>query len=508
MTNIWNLRNISTKILILFGIFFLYFIGARLGFLMTIPTTNVSPVWLASGLAFSGMMVFGYWIWPGVMLGEFLANLFFFINGSDFGIEQIVAVSFAHAIGCTLEPLVGVSLIKKFLKGQPFQLDKSGNVFIFLAAAALAGSISSIFGATSLGFAEAINWSEYNIVLGTWLIGDTTGIILVVPFVYACAKEGGFDLRPVKILEFCLIIGLLLGVCQLAFAPSHFGNTMFAQPYFLLPVLTWGAFRLDMRLITGAVILVCSFAVWKTVGGHGPFISGSLNESLLKLQMFICMVSITTVVLSSVIAEKKAANARILTSNRMLEEKVEERVKELKEANNELARHREHLQEMVDEKTRELQLKSNDIAEKARDLEDANATLRVLLKQRDRDKHEFERKVINNLNNFVLPHLQKIEPGQLDDKDRSALAMVNNGLNDIFSSFATSLSAVYSHLTPREMQVANMVSEGKVNKEIAELLGLSVRSVETHRDHIRAKLGLKGKKITLRNYLQSKAQYP
>ena len=46
-------------------------------------------------------------------------------------------------------------------------------------------------------------------------------------------------------------------------------------------------------------------------------------------------------------------------------------------------------------------------------------------------------------------------------------------------------------LTKREYEVLGLVSMGKGNKEIAELLFISVKTVETHKGHILEKLGLR-----------------
>jgi two-component system response regulator NreC len=48
----------------------------------------------------------------------------------------------------------------------------------------------------------------------------------------------------------------------------------------------------------------------------------------------------------------------------------------------------------------------------------------------------------------------------------------------------------YELLTPREREILQLVAEGKSNKDVANLLNLSLYTVETHRSHILQKLNL------------------
>lgn len=48
----------------------------------------------------------------------------------------------------------------------------------------------------------------------------------------------------------------------------------------------------------------------------------------------------------------------------------------------------------------------------------------------------------------------------------------------------------YDSLTDREKQVLKLVAEGRSNKEVAEVLGISVRTAMSHREHVMEKLGL------------------
>jgi PAS domain S-box-containing protein len=136
-------------------------------------------------------------------------------------------------------------------------------------------------------------------------------------------------------------------------------------------------------------------------------------------------------------------------------------------------------------------------------LEEANAALRVLLKRREEDKKELEEKVLFNIKELAEPYLEKLGRTDLNGRQRAFLEILESNLNEIISPFSRSLYFTFSNLTPAEMQIAALVRHGKTTKEIANLLNLSSRTVETHRKNIRKKLGLRDKKENLRTKLLS-----
>ena len=157
------------------------------------------------------------------------------------------------------------------------------------------------------------------------------------------------------------------------------------------------------------------------------------------------------------------------------------------------------LEQRVEERTQELQMKSEN-------LEEMNTALKVLLKKREEDKFELEEKVIYNIKEMVQPFLEKLGRTRLDNRQRTFLEILESNLDDIVSPFARKLSTRYLNLTPSEIQIANLVKQGKTTKEIAELLSLSTRTIESHRDSIRKKLGIKNQKANLRTHLMSYEQ--
>jgi PAS domain S-box-containing protein len=136
-------------------------------------------------------------------------------------------------------------------------------------------------------------------------------------------------------------------------------------------------------------------------------------------------------------------------------------------------------------------------------LEEANAALKVLLKRREEDKKELEEKVLFNMKELAQPYLEKLNKTGLNERQKAYLDILESNLNEIISPFSRSLYFSYLNLTPAEMQIAALVRHGKTTKEIADLLNLSSRTVETHRKNIRKKLGLKDKKENLRTKLLS-----
>jgi DNA-binding CsgD family transcriptional regulator len=135
-------------------------------------------------------------------------------------------------------------------------------------------------------------------------------------------------------------------------------------------------------------------------------------------------------------------------------------------------------------------------------LKELNASLRILLERREEDTRALGEKVLSNVKELLIPFLDKLSRTQLNARQGAYLDVLRSTLEEIISPFSRELSSKYLSLTPTEIQVAKLVKEGKKSKQIAEMMGLSTRTVESHRDNIRKKLGLKGKR-NLRSSLLS-----
>ena len=153
-------------------------------------------------------------------------------------------------------------------------------------------------------------------------------------------------------------------------------------------------------------------------------------------------------------------------------------------------------EQALKEREKELEIKTIN-------LEEVNAALKVLLKKREEDKKELEETVLSNMKELVAPYMEKFKTSGLNTRQISLLSVIESNLNDIVIPFSRHMSMKYSNLTPKEIQVAGLVKDGKTTKEIAEMLNSSTSAINFHRNNLRQKLGLKNKKSNLRSHLLS-----
>ena len=79
--------------------------------------------------------------------------------------------------------------------------------------------------------------------------------------------------------------------------------------------------------------------------------------------------------------------------------------------------------------------------------------------------------------------------------------ILKSNLINIISPFSNQLSSKYVNLSPKEIQIATLIKEGKTTTDIAERMNILPGTVDFHRHNIRNKLKLKNKRANLESYL-------
>ncbi len=136
-------------------------------------------------------------------------------------------------------------------------------------------------------------------------------------------------------------------------------------------------------------------------------------------------------------------------------------------------------------------------------LEKSNMALKLMLEKSAENRKEIEEDVLFTLSKMVIPYISKIKKAQISQNVRAYIGILENNIKQVTSPFSKNLSFEYVSLTPKEIQVANLIKDGKSTKEIAEALSISKGTADFYRNNIREKIGLRGKKIRLREHLLS-----
>lgn len=145
------------------------------------------------------------------------------------------------------------------------------------------------------------------------------------------------------------------------------------------------------------------------------------------------------------------------------------------------------------------------VLERTRQLEEKNLALREILGQIEAEKRQIKERVAVNVDRLILPMLKRIRAGG-SEETRRALSAVEKNLENMTSSFGSRLTRKLFALTPREIEICNLILAGLSTKDIAGFFHVSPDTVENQRNAIRKKLSISGKEVNLAAYLQSLAE--
>jgi len=168
----------------------------------------------------------------------------------------------------------------------------------------------------------------------------------------------------------------------------------------------------------------------------------------------------------------------------------------------ELQRARQELKKINQELEVRIKKRTKELLEANKKLEEMNVALKVLLEKKQEHKEDFGKQIVFNVEQVVEPFLDKLRQTRLTNGQVEILNIIEQKLKEIVSPYQRTLSQRYG-LTPTELQIVELIRTGKPTKEIAEILNLSKRTVDTHRHNIRKKLGILNKNINLTTYLSS-----
>ncbi len=155
---------------------------------------------------------------------------------------------------------------------------------------------------------------------------------------------------------------------------------------------------------------------------------------------------------------------------------------------------RKQYEEELERTSRELDRERNELTEK-------NIALKQILDHIEQEKSEYRKDISSRVETLFKPMIAKLKQGdgRLRKKD---LTKLENGINSIAGAGIDRYQQNLTKLTPRELDICDLIKKGYSSKEIAAFLNVSVPTVHKHRQLIRRKLELNNQDVNLAAYLR------
>ncbi len=310
----------------------IYYLTAKGGLLLATAHPVASPIWPASGVAVFALVYFGSHLWPAIFVGAFVANV-------TSGISPVPALGIA--CGNTLEALVASWCIGRLALSPQRLFSSPESVFKYVVLVGIVStSISATFGTSSLTVFTETGLEHYGSIWLTWWLGDMGGTLIVTPLLILWYHHRTIEWTPRELLE------RLAALCALIIAsvaiyggglPISSGN--YPLQIVVVPPLMWVAVRFGQRETATAILLLTVIATYGTTSGYGPFAAMTSVESMLLLQSFVIVLTITSLSLAAAFSQQREARVAIAESQqhiRGLLQEAERREQELREKQQQL----------------------------------------------------------------------------------------------------------------------------------------------------------------------------
>jgi signal transduction histidine kinase/CheY-like chemotaxis protein len=280
----------------------LYFIAGKLGLHLAFLHRSASPVWPPAGIALAALLLLGYRMWPAIFIAAFLVNATTAGN---------VLTSLGIATGNTLEALCGAWLVNRWANGTKV-FERARNVFVFSIAAMVSTLVSPTIGVTTLALGDFASWSNYGPIWFTWWLGDAAGDLIVAPLILLWSIPSPQRWTRREAAEVGVLLLLLVCLAEIVFGGwSSISARNYPISFICGPIVIWTAFRFSQRETATGIFILSAIAIWGTLHGAGPFVMDTENQSLVTLQTWTGVLTITAMALSAAMAERRGAEAAI-----------------------------------------------------------------------------------------------------------------------------------------------------------------------------------------------------
>lgn len=308
----------------------LYVAASQLGLWLVFPGIGNYPIWPPSGVALALIILLGYRIWPGILIGSLITYTVVFITqGVTLNTNAVIAIS-GIAIANVAEAIIGFKLYNLFITKDSTPYERTSNTFKFLSITLVIALIGSTVYTFALhGFLPSLGVLNVESFLFNYL-AEITGLWVFTNLILAWVKgKTHWKISWWSAIEAIFYTSAIVIILFAVNRPELSIALERSFPFLIIPFLLWVAFRSSIQAATTVVLTISLFSIYITIHAAGPFVLVYPQSSLLLLQLFVMVIAVTTVILSAAVYERTDVKKKLEVFNENLEVAVEKRTKEL-----------------------------------------------------------------------------------------------------------------------------------------------------------------------------------
>jgi len=293
------------------------------GFLpLAFEGTNASPVWPASGIAFSVVWFLGNRTWSGIWLGAFLANMAGLLH-QGWPVIPALTSSALIGVGNSVEALLGVFLLRSFTE-ETVSLFKIKDIFKFVFAVLIGCLPSATIGTSAVYLSHPASGVTFEMIWLTWWMGDVVGILVIASFFLTFQREL-WQLSSWQNLLEAILIGLVLIIVNAWVFMSRFPEYGFYShvTYLVLPFAIWATYRFGFPGAVVSILTTSIIAVTGSILHLGPFAGQQAAQDLVIVQCLMGVIAVTVLTLAAALYERLKAEEGIKLSEARFRSLVE-----------------------------------------------------------------------------------------------------------------------------------------------------------------------------------------
>lgn len=298
-----------------------YYLGTRVGFLLTPTGGAIATYWPSNAVLMAGLLLVRprrWWLLIVAVLGAHL------LAQSQRGIPA--TTSLGWFVSNAAEALLAAAALYRFNRRKVLFTTVRGILLFLLFGVFLAPLITSFLDA---GVVVITRWgTDYWMLCLTRLFSNMLAMLTVAPAMVAIGTNGVAWWRKatrLRVFEAVMLAALLITVTIFVYGGHRPPLVLVpALVYAPLPFLLWASLRFGTGSLAASVTTIAVILFRYVAQGRGLFASVPMTENVLFLQILLGVVTIPFLLLTAVLSERERAEDQLRANRAKLVEAEEQ----------------------------------------------------------------------------------------------------------------------------------------------------------------------------------------